>query len=151
MQTFMPFMSYQKTAECLDYRRLGKQRVETKQILQCLLGEGSLGWANHPIVEAWRGYEESLAVYGLYICSEWRLRGYQDGLSPYFQVQRLRLRDGEHYWTEHPPWVENPVVNRAYQRVLTWKDPEHYEEIFDLVQLTDPEFPWTLLKQGVSV
>jgi Pyrimidine dimer DNA glycosylase len=151
MQTFMPYMSYQKTAECLDYRRLGKQRVETKQILQCLLGEGSLGWAHHPVVEAWRDYEESLAVYGLYICSEWRMRGYQDSLFPWFQVQRLRLRDGESYMTPAPPWTENLEVNRAYQQVLTWKEPEYYEEIFDMVQLTQPEFPWDLLKHEVLV
>ena len=28
MQTFLPYKDFGKTAKCLDYRRLGKQRVE---------------------------------------------------------------------------------------------------------------------------
>ena len=47
MQTFLPFKSFQKTAKCLDYRRLGKQRVETMQILKALSQE-NYGWKNHP-------------------------------------------------------------------------------------------------------
>lgn len=38
MQTFLPYESYDDSAESLDYRRLGKQRVETLQILMTLLG-----------------------------------------------------------------------------------------------------------------
>jgi hypothetical protein len=143
----MPYSSFSETAKSLDYRRLGKQRVETKQILQCLLGQGSQGWSNHPIVEAWRGFEEGLTVYGLYICGEWRDRGYEDSLFGYFQAQRLILRAGGRHMTVFPSWTKNPEVNTAYQRVLTWKEPEHYEEVFDRVQLTDPEFPWELLKR----
>ena len=48
--------------------------------------------------------------------------------------------------TEMPPWTRNSEVNLAYQKVLTWKEPEHYEEIFDMVQLEYPEFPWGLLR-----
>lgn len=146
MQTFLPYSSFQKTAESLDYRRLGKQRVETKQILQCLLGDGSIGWGHHPVVKAWAGFEEALAVYGLYICSEWKLRGYRDSLYGWFQASRLIIKDGGHHMTEMPPWTRNPAVNQAYRQVLTWKEPEHYEEIFDMVQLTEPEFPWELLE-----
>ena len=38
MQTFLPYMSFDDSAAVLDYRRLGKQRVETMQILYTLLG-----------------------------------------------------------------------------------------------------------------
>ena len=31
MQTFMPYGNYEKVAKTLDYRRLGKQRVEGMQ------------------------------------------------------------------------------------------------------------------------
>ena len=34
MQTFLPYPDFVKSAQCLDYRRLGKQRVEAKQILE---------------------------------------------------------------------------------------------------------------------
>lgn len=146
MQTFLPHGTYYASAQVLDMRRLGKQRVETKQILQCLLGEGSTGWGNHPIVRAWRGYEESLAVYGLYICGEWRDRKYQDSLFKWFQVKRLMIRAGGRHMTNHPAWTHHPEVNDAYRRILVWKEPEFYEEVFDLVQLKEPEFPWELLK-----
>jgi hypothetical protein len=33
VQTFLPYSDYATSARVLDYRRLGKQRVETKQIL----------------------------------------------------------------------------------------------------------------------
>jgi len=34
MQTFLPFPDFAESAKCLDNRRLGKQRVEAKQILR---------------------------------------------------------------------------------------------------------------------
>lgn len=36
MQTFLPFAEFKETACILDYRRLGKQRVEAKQIIQTI-------------------------------------------------------------------------------------------------------------------
>ena len=36
MQTFLPFKSFHDSAKCLDYRRLGKQRVEVLQLLKAL-------------------------------------------------------------------------------------------------------------------
>ena len=58
MQTFLPYTDFIKSAKCLDYKRLGKQRVEAKQILNILLGETTkAGWTNHPAVLMWSGYE----------------------------------------------------------------------------------------------
>lgn len=37
MQTFLPYSDFKKTAKCLDYKRLGKQRVEAWQIYETLL------------------------------------------------------------------------------------------------------------------
>lgn len=39
MQTFLPYADYEQSAAVLDQKRLGKQRVETLQIMQVLLGE----------------------------------------------------------------------------------------------------------------
>jgi len=51
VQTFLPYTDFIKSAKCLDYKRLGKQRVEAKQILNILLGETTkAGWTNHPAV-----------------------------------------------------------------------------------------------------
>ena len=76
MQTFLPFADL-GSAEHLDNKRLGKQRVEVLQILKALNGE-SKGWVNHPAVRMWRGYESCLAVYGILTCLEWQGRGFND-------------------------------------------------------------------------
>ena len=57
-------------------KRLGKQRVETLQILQTLT-YGSK-WRNHPAVKMWDGYIPALVEYGVAICEEWLARGYKD-------------------------------------------------------------------------
>ena len=38
MQTFLPYPDFTQSAKTLDYRRLGKQRVEAWQILNALRG-----------------------------------------------------------------------------------------------------------------
>ena len=60
MQTFVPYPDCKLTAECLDYRRLGKQRVEAMQIINCLEGTGSTHWTRHPAVRMWVGHTTAL-------------------------------------------------------------------------------------------
>lgn len=123
MQTFLPYADYQKTAESLDYRRLGKQRVEAMQILRILRNETERkGWRNHPAVIMWRGYEGELARYGATICREWINRGYNDSLLPYFE-SRI-------YECDPPSWLGNPAFHTAHQSNLIRKLPEHYQHQF---------------------
>lgn len=64
MQTFLPFPSFHFSLDVLDKRRLNKQNLESTQILNILLGRTNIrGWRNHPIVNMWRGYENSLKMY----------------------------------------------------------------------------------------
>lgn len=52
MQTFLPYPDFRATAKVLDRQRLGKQRVETKQILLALERPGTpTGWGRHPQLE----------------------------------------------------------------------------------------------------
>ena len=61
MQTFLPHKSFKKSLKVLDWRRLGKQRVEAHQVLNVLLGRTETkGWRNHPITRMWDGYEPAL-------------------------------------------------------------------------------------------
>ena len=53
MQTFLPYPDFAESARCLDRQRLGKQRVETAQILRCIVENRTGGWANHPAVRMW--------------------------------------------------------------------------------------------------
>ena len=64
MQTFLPHTDLKKSLQSLDYKRLGKQRVETHQLLNVLLNRTKTkGWRNHPICKMWKGYENALKLY----------------------------------------------------------------------------------------
>ncbi|MGY8879453.1 MAG: MSMEG_6728 family protein, partial [Dehalococcoidia bacterium] len=79
MQTFLPYPDFKTSAQCLDWRRLGKQRIEAMQILRALENH-NYGWQNHPAVNMWRGFEAMLAVYHNTIIEEWKTRGYRNSM-----------------------------------------------------------------------
>ncbi|WP_253907481.1 MSMEG_6728 family protein, partial [Arthrobacter sp. 35/47] len=81
MQTFLPYPDFAASAAVLDQARLGKQRVETLQILRALVLP-DYGWRNHPATRMWMGYVPALTVYGLAMVSEWVSRGHADSTAP---------------------------------------------------------------------
>lgn len=129
MQTFMPYASFFGVAACLDYKRLGKQRVECKQILRALgvqvgdvpLPEKPSGWANHPAVRMWRGHEYTLCEYAIWICDEWIKRGYQDNLMRQFQDARTTVVP-----SLDPDWMYGEELTLSHRSNLIRKLPEHY-------------------------
>lgn len=121
MQTFLPYPDFAESASALDYRRLGKQRVETLQILRALAGF-TRGWTNHPATRMWRGYEAALINYGIAVCDEWMQRGYEDTCK--FKLLYLRaIFDGE---PMTPTWLGDGAIHRSHQSNLVRKDPEYY-------------------------
>lgn len=123
MQTFLPLPSFVETARVLDRQRLGKQRVEAKQILNTLLGL-STGWANHPAVLMWRGHEPWLCSYGMAICRAWRFRGYEDHQLEFFHDKLCEL-DGT---GEEPPWLGDEALHASHRAALLAKMPTHYSQ-----------------------
>jgi hypothetical protein len=79
MQTFLPFPSFDESARVLDSPRLGKQRVETLQILRALIVP-TYGWQRHPAVMMWRGFVPALTAYGLATVRAWTDRGHADSV-----------------------------------------------------------------------
>lgn len=139
MQTFLPYADFIKSAKALDYRRLGKQRVEAKQIINALEGK-SKGWTNHPATKMWRGHEGQLALYGAVICHEWIARGYEDSLLPFFTVKvREAIEIGN---VSIPDWVGRPDFHLAHQSNLIRKDPEYYIPIFGADVPADLPYIW---------
>src|SRR3712207_9542128 len=63
MQTFLPVADFDESARLLDSPRLGKQRVETLQVLRAL-ELPDYGWVSHPVVRMWRGRAAGPVVYG---------------------------------------------------------------------------------------
>ncbi|MGJ7440677.1 MSMEG_6728 family protein [Aquipuribacter sp. MA13-6] len=132
MQTFLPYPDERASAAVLDDRRLGKQRVETLQVLRALTWH-SYGWRNHPAVRMWRGFVPALVHYGVAVCDEWVSRGRADavrgslleftgGVVP--DPQRL------HDLGQRPPWLGLDELHRSHRSSLVRKDPEHYRPSF---------------------
>jgi hypothetical protein len=137
MQTFLPYDNYEKTAQCLDYRRLGKQRVEAWQILQTLLGK-SHGWKNHPAVKMWRGYEKALILYGMQMCMEWKKRGYVDNMEKRFRKEWFKLESKK---TKVPLWFGDRAFHLSHKSNLLRKDRRYYGPIFGKIR-SDRPYIW---------
>ncbi|NDD52275.1 hypothetical protein EBZ39_00085 [bacterium] len=133
MQTFLPLPSFRRSAAVLDNKRLGKQRVECKQILLCLgtqVGDhepGASKWRNHPAVRMWRGHELQLSVYSILICAEWQRRGFNDTLYLQFMDVYARLRPLVRY-NRYPPWFGNRDLHASHRSNLLRKDYKHYSK-----------------------
>lgn len=127
MQTFLPYPDFKQSAKCLDWRRLGKQRLEAKQILNVLLGNSpNGGWRHHPAVLMWKGHELSLLRYGLDICFEWRIRGYVDSMLPWFSDQYFARFPVQQ--DTNPPWLGRADFHAAHRAALLAKNFDWYKQ-----------------------
>lgn len=153
MQTFLPYADYAHTARCLDRQRLGKQRVETLQILRTLLSlrrsEPDVAWANHPAVLQWEGYHRHLGAYGRIICSAWRNRGYADTCKEKITLvtQELILLEDVDFPTRGvPPWLGDDRLHSSHRAALLAKHPEHYGQ-FGWSEKPEINYYWPVKKR----
>ena len=118
MQTFLPYPTFIETFRCLDYRRLGKQRVESWQLIKIISnGDFTVPWGRHPAVAMWRPYLKALIHYynvNLYV---WEERGYNNVV-----LKRIPL-NGE---IKLPWWLGNELFHASHRSNLLRKVPEHY-------------------------
>jgi hypothetical protein len=122
MQTFLPYADFNLTASVLDYRRLGKQRVEVLQIARTLLSM-SHGWVNHPAVKQWYGYELLLIEYGQTMCREWKNRGYVDNLWERLESMKPGLKQ-----TAYPWWLGHEQYHASHRSNLLRKNFLFYQK-----------------------
>ena len=116
MQTFLPYKSFKESLKSLDWRRLGKQRVEAFQVLNVLLGRTETkGWVNHPITRMWDGYEPALQLYFNLWVEEWVNRGYNNNMELY-DFNNL----------EKPHWLGKEEFHSSHRANLLRKDYEFY-------------------------
>lgn len=119
MQTFLPYPDFVRSAQVLDRARLGKQRIETRDILRniAMLGTGlKAPWGSHPAIKMWVGYEEALAYYGHCIVTEWEFRGYQNGIEFSFDPRAIIM----------PSWMGDERFHGSHRANLLRKDPVYY-------------------------
>ena len=133
MQTFLPVAEFTESARLLDSPRLGKQRVETLQVLRAL-ELPDYGWVTHPVVRMWRGRTAALVVYGRAMVAEWRSRGFADStdrLISEFAPQAAEATQAELAAAGLlPTWVGNEELHRSHRSNLLAKDPGFYRAAF---------------------
>ena len=132
MQTFLPVKSFVKSAEFLDDKRLGKQRIEAAQILEILLKISILPsrlqsavpfdptfhrWHHHPAVLMWSGHEEWLKNYLDCVIGEWRSRGFANSIT----VPRYDCEN-----QPYPIWLGMEEFHRSHRTNLIRKNPSYY-------------------------
>lgn len=100
-----------ETAMALDTKRLYKQIIECRQILDAL--NGKTAWSNHPCVLQYRGYEKWLAAYALCLESFVSKRDMEATISnTYAGMYR-------------PDWHTQEYYDQMKRRLYT-KDPKYY-------------------------
>lgn len=115
MQTFLPYPNYIRSVQSLDMKRLGKQRIEAKQIVDILEGKPSKQ-KNHPAIKMWVGYTNSLKYYTNCCIDEWIRRGYKNTMVKY----------STGFQNEDPWYIGNADFHRAMRARLIEKDKEFY-------------------------
>ena len=147
MQTFLPYPDFKKSAQCLDNKRLGKQRVEVLQLLQTFLPDyNKKGWLNHPARLMWKNNLPSLLFYGLTICEEWIKRGFKDTcvekmknifykIYPYIGSFTLGL-----FMHQKPNWLTKEFC-ASHRSNLLRKNPDWYGQ-FGWTESNDLPYIW---------
>lgn len=125
MQIFLPYPDMRKSLQVLDNKRLGKQRVETYQIISAITGRPKLdgtpykGWLNHPCTIMWKDYLPALKMYLNYSIAEWIVRGFNNTMNfeQYIEDQVVL-----------PKWFGDSKFHDSHKSNLLKKDPVFYSQ-----------------------
>lgn len=150
VQTFLPVAGFRASAEMLDAKRLGKQRVEAIQVVRGLVVEG-YGWRHHPAVKMWRGHLEALGRYGLDCCDTWTEQGFADTCAGTIRadlevvgITHVRTQEELAAAGDLPSWLGDGDFHRSHRSALLRKDPLHYAPVFtgELAVPDDLPYVW---------
>ena len=136
MQTFLPYESFEQSAQVLDWRRLGKQRVEGMQIINAINNPTQKGWVNHPATVMWKPYVNALKHYTNIMIREWISRGYNNNMELY-EVDEMVNDDMVHF----PHWLGDERVHSSHRANLLRKDYEYYSQ-FNWTESPESPYVW---------
>lgn len=121
---FLPHPSFEESLAVLDDRRLGKQRVEAKQIINALTNPEVKGYKNHPATRMWIGHVDALIKYYNLSIDEWIKRGKNNTME-----KMQYIGDGS---CSMPWWYKWDHVHKSHQASLVRKHPSFYREKFNV-------------------
>jgi hypothetical protein len=154
VQTFLPYADFERSARTLDVKRLGKQRVETIQVVRALTWSG-YGWANHPVSLMWKGFEEALGRYGITCCQVWIELGFGDTCALTIQtdlreagIATIRTQPELAAAGALPAWLGDEAVHLSHQSALVRQDREHYRPLFPYIA-DDLPYVWPVRSESV--
>lgn len=143
MQTFLPYSNFRLSAKVLDYKRLGKQRVEAKQLIDLLTNEEkrkNSKWRFHPAAKMWSENVDALKCYYNCILSEWIERKYNNTMNFYFDIPIY-----EDFIISHkdkmPWWLGYIPLHASHRSNLLRKDKVFYES-FEWPEVDDLPYWW---------
>lgn len=133
VNTFLPYPDVVKCAKVLDYRRLGKQRLEAWKIIAILEQfpvydppiTGRIPWRHHPATRMWEGCVDALKLYYNAIVTEWVHRGYNNTM-PLFEAKTT---------VTYPWWFGWEPFHQSHRASLLRKDQKYYCAHFTTIPL----------------
>jgi hypothetical protein len=127
MQVFLPERNFSESAAVLDQKRLVKQLLEGRQIMNILVGENKgNAWVNHPAVRMFKGHHAALHSYLFAIRNEMENRGYK--WENNWEVIERMMHD--HYQSYSlPKWMHDEYTVNS---VVTTHRGRLYEKAPDL-------------------
>ena len=124
MQIFLPYPDMKKSLQALDNKRLGKQRVETYQIISAITRRPKLdgtpykGWLNHPCTVMWKNHVPALKLYMNISITEWIERGFKNTMGLEEINEEIVL----------PPFIGNERFHSSHRANLLKKEPDFYSK-----------------------
>lgn len=128
MNIFLPFEKFEDCAKVLDDRRLTKQILECKQIIDMISKKKSdesykSPYLHHPVVVNYFNQEHQLVEYALAMCKEFRHRFEKLHAYHYWFINRMQVYEVEF----QPIYVEGSKYSADCIRE---KDFEKVQELF---------------------
>lgn len=140
MQVFIVGTPYE-TADVLDVKRLNKQIIENRQIMDAILGTGK-GWFNHPVVKSYKNHFQWLYHYNL--CLFWYQRGCKD----------MAKKMSEQAMAFKPNFHTEEYFNQMKRRLFE-KDEEYYKQWSSLGKSLDNWYfvdgEWVKYRNGKKI
>ena len=142
MQIFLPYKDIFETAKCLDNRRLNKQIIECRQILDAI--DGAKAWCNHPIINMYKCNSAFVRLY-MKVLEEY-IHGYIDNAT--------RWSDFFNKYCCFPHFITDDYCDQMKRRLYT-KDPIYYKQ-FEKYGKSDVnwyfvEGKWLYYKKGKQI
>ena len=93
----------------------------------------------------WEDYEETLLVYGKFICDEWVKRGFKDNMKDKFVK---KINEYGFIFAKKPSWLGVVDFHKSHQSNLLRKNKEHYQRFFKNVP-DNLDYMWPVQKRKV--